>query len=767
MDSEPPSKKVNSTMESDKYETLVRAEYLKKQPIPVLSPLPLSSRSIYVPPTGKYAEHHIIMTDADDPHKALIYKLIVAAYNFSFFHNDAALTAKESFYYASISFVDWLNEYKVENPYKILKDYEGYYFDKHGNHGSESQLVWIKRLFYYALDCNNELATALSIQQLDYLSQLRNTRSSPTLNRNHKSIATYFGALDWLRRDDVGVGGDLYVTLASAKLTTNSLLITSSSILLELEACKLALKAFLKEQGFGASFFTFTDDGTGRSKRYQILQFIGCTLYRLISSFHSHKLKDERLINALDMVVSSAVRNNESYLAIRKALKSQDKCNDIFGVTTIGYQRVGAGFCQKFFCNDTGGELFCFDFLASLVAETPGLPVIDIEQVMFAWLMSGLTVQPTDIAKLDHDSFRKIEIGRKVIDIECEYFKGRAKVFHTTRSLSTKTLEGEAVLAYLKQHQGRPLKVDTAHLTPKQITSGYRSWAGNLLRLLKNKKISERLNNEHRRKKLPVIMPNVLSKLIEFAQTTHNLTNARKYTSDERNKIVLSSDTPCQSTLFGLLTIKNSAVHAFSDPYTLDFLINRNSHSNQTEKQYYLNLENEEYLNACGRITREVMFDLIHNVFDLDLGGLDKAEKKSAVAKFNSEFMAVSESITATANETLCRLKVITGQTQGHINEVGVLTLDQDERIQGGEPIYVLDSPITAWRMYNYLYEFRKNYKKLLANNPEHFYKTVLPTVEWMEAILLKLSKNNQSEGEKMLQNMIENNVEVSVFHSL
>ena len=69
--------------------------------------------------------------------------------------------------------------------------------------------------------------------------------------------------------------------------------------------------------------------------------------------------------------------------------------------------------------------------------------------------------------------------------------------------------------------------------------------------------------------------------------------------------------------------------------------------------------------------------------------------------------------------------------------------------------------------MYNYLHEFKKSYKKLLAQNPEYLYKTALPSVEWIEHSLNKLSKDNQKHGIRMFESALNNDVVVSVFHSI
>ena len=82
-------------------------------------------------------------------------------------------------------------------------------------------------------------------------------------------------------------------------------------------------------------------------------------------------------------------------------------------------------------------------------------------------------------------------------------------------------------------------------------------------------------------------------------------------------------------------------------------------------------------------------------------------------------------------------------------------------------PIYVLDSPVTVCKMMNFIYEFEHNYKKILCRNPDYFYRSALPTVEWMEHVLSSLSKASISEGQELFKKMRNAGVCVSVFHSI
>ncbi|MGR5469729.1 hypothetical protein ACPV51_21140, partial [Vibrio astriarenae] len=191
-------------------------------------------------------------------------------------------------------------------------------------------------------------------------------------------------------------------------------------------------------------------------------------------------------------------------------------------------------------------------------------------------------------------------------------------------SLSTRTTEGKALLRYLEQHSDGRLP---SHAGKLKIGQGIQTLTGCLAQCLQLNSVKDAVERAHKKHgDLPQIIPLALVALIE------------RLPDEMRND-------SGSATLFGLQAIKNSAVHAFSDPYKLHFLINRNSHSGITEKRHYLNADNEQWINAAGRITREVMQDLINNVFDLNFADLNEDECQQTEQAFNDEFSAVTNTI--------------------------------------------------------------------------------------------------------------------------
>ncbi|HHC7349311.1 hypothetical protein P3467_13815 [Vibrio parahaemolyticus] len=741
---------------SSEIEKVLSSEFKKKQPIASLE-LPFSVRSISIPKCGTCAAYTLLMTDTKDSDKAIIYKAMIAVYNYAFFDKSAVLSAKELFLKAAKPFIKWLNAHKIENRYETLKLYETDRMDELENHGGSSPLMNLKVVLGYAIE-SESLSKELSSDEYAYLIELRKTKHTPNLNKSQKSTASYFGALDWLRRDDIGIGSELYSALASPKLAVNSLSLTAATVILELKTYKDELQTLIKsiEPQLSPWLVIESKDGTSEKRKS-----VGNIIYLMLSAYHKQGNPSNALKAALGAFILSNSSSLATYNAITPALQSQEECDSLFLNKERNKAKVGVHFAKVHFTATLDGTLFSIEWIKGVLKGDSSKALTDVEGLMFAWLMASLTVQPNDIPKLRHSDFRLMKVGGRVTNIECEYFKGRANVFHTTRSLSARTPEGMALLILLEQQdEGLPFFTKQGLVISNKINS----LLGVFNALLQISDLSEKVKAAHEKQQLPNLIPNAICALLSNGIHSENvIESSSKITIEERRKLVAQSQSPCQKTIFGLRVIKNSAVHAFSDPYTLNYLINRNSHSNQTEKVSYLTEENEEWMNSSGRITREVMLDLIQNVFNLNFA----QDNEKQVAAFNSEFMAVTDLIAYKHEEMNARLRVVTGQEKGRVNEVGVMALSDQKENEALSPIYVSDNPITVLKMHNYLHEFKKNYKKLLSHNPDHLFKTVMPTVEWLEDTLPKMSKASQRKGREQFDLMIKNGVVMSVFHSM
>ncbi|MFW1158648.1 hypothetical protein [Vibrio parahaemolyticus] len=744
------------SLTSVEIEELVSKDFKRNSKI-ALPKQPFSTKSLIVPRGNSTARYTLSMTDWAHPDKVLLYKAMIAAYNYAFFDKSASISAKGTVSVAARHFIEWLNVHQVDNRYEILKRYETERMDATGNHGGQSPLLRVITTLNYALD-SVEFQAEVSVDDYRFLTELNKTKVSPNLNKKQISLASYFGELDWLRREDIGVGRKLYSTIASPKLTINSLSLTAATIILEMSKYKSVLMSLIKKASPEISVWIDVDYSL--MSKWKRSECIGNALYLLISAYHQNANKFLHGKNALNALLISNSSTENAYRLSLNSLNSQESCDNVF-LTGIGNKRkVNSEFCGKNITSVSTGCLFSLRVLRSLFHGDTKI-VTNIENLMFGWLMASLAVQPSDISKLTLQSFRKIRVGGRISQVECEYFKGRAKVFHTTRSLSSREIEGMALLTYLDLMSDSSSLYNHSNLT---VGGKMRSITGTFKYLLQSEGINNSLRTMHSKRNIPYVVPSVYCALTESGIHLQNVVpNAQKTPKEDRLKLVKNSKSPCQVSLFGLMAIKNSAVHALSDPYTYHYLINRNSHTNKTEKVSYLTEDNEEWMNSSGRITREVMQDLIQNVFDLGYS----REQRDRVAAFNSEFMVVSEGISYKAEDMNKRLRLVTGEVKGKVDEVGVLSLSVKNDDEPLSPIYVLDSPLTVLRMHNYLHEFNKNYKKLLTANPEFLFKTVMPTVEWMENTLNKMSKKSQQLGREQFDEMVKNGVVMSVFHSI
>lgn len=733
-------------------ENQIQLEFNKNQTVTVIN-YPLNAKSIVLPAieNTRLKERKLNFMASDNPDKALLYRMVVAAYNYAYTNKYARLSTRVAVERYGCRFVDWLNQAKVHNRYSLLKEYEAYCFDLLDSHGGYSVLNKLKPMLFYAFEVE-EFKNSLTTEEANYLRVLKETKVSPNLNKKQCSLASYFGELDWLRRDDVGVGNQLYTMLASAKLTVNSLKSTASLIIIELFKIKSSLKKFLVDSDFSTLDFQFPESESISTTDKKVS--IGQVVFRLIKKFHLLNEKPIYLKYALELLLLSNVTNQNNFKVVRQALDCEEYFKDLFCPKSgKNVDDLSTVFADRHFKSTDTGCMLSMNILSQLTDVKQELPITTLETLMFSWIMASLTVQPSDISKLSRNSFRFLVVGGRVTHIECEYFKGRSNAIHSTRTLSTRKIEGRALLIYLNQHSCNDLSSYDGGII--SILNGLRSIVGCLNSLLELPFIKIRLATVHKQNgKTPVILPAVLSSL-------------QKYSED----FVLLK-------LFGFQSIKNSAVHAYSDPYTLHYLINRNSHTNKTEKLNYLTSDNEEFINSSGRITRSIMLDLINNVFDLDFSEPSLSDFNSTDLKnkeelfeakkvsFNNEFGNVTDAIAYKSGEMLSRLKVLTEQDKGVINEVGVMSLPNQSEDEFA-PIYVLDSKVTAVKMFNYLHEFKKNYKKLLCKNPDYLYQTVFPNVEWIEQVLAKLSKVSIKEGEDLFEQMHKSGVTISVFHSL
>ena len=74
-----------------------------------------------------------------------------------------------------------------------------------------------------------------------------------------------------------------------------------------------------------------------------------------------------------------------------------------------------------------------------------------VEELLFSWLMAWLAIQPSDIPKLKQQNIALIRNSSgRITELFIDYFKGRSKKNHRTMTLSTREVEGRAILTFLQ-----------------------------------------------------------------------------------------------------------------------------------------------------------------------------------------------------------------------------------------------------------------------------------------------------------------------------
>ncbi|USD59735.1 hypothetical protein J4N45_14625 [Vibrio sp. SCSIO 43140] len=539
---------------SEDYQKKLQNEFDDSRSI-VEMQFPMNAKSILLPPingSSSFPERKIVLNNADSPFKITLFKVVIAACNYAFFDKGASITAKEKCSAHAHTFIEWLDSKEIDNEYELLKEYESYRFDMLNNHGGRSVLSDLKLLFTYALDYSVQLQIELDKKEILYLQQLRATPISPNLNKKQISLFSYFGKLDWLRRDDVGIGNELYVALASPRITVNSLKVTASVLINEINKSKQEIVDFFNGSGMDKHILELPVEDSCHKKK----QFVGETIYKIINHYHDIENKSDALLTALKLIIISNVSNDNCIDLIFKAFDSKEKCQRIFLNPKRDRTQINTRFLQLNFTAGSNSALFDFSVLRLLSDGGPNCAVTKIEELMFSWLMASLAVQPSDISKLTNRSFRFLKKGDRIKHIETEYFKGRSKLFHTTNSVSGDSPEGKAILLMLSTRD--PHEKLVSGFVDVEILKGVRSKSGAINALLYMTSIRDELLLVHKKRgDLPYVIPSALVALFKNGLNAHNLAgrNCSHLSISQRRALVIESGTACQKCLFGLQAI--------------------------------------------------------------------------------------------------------------------------------------------------------------------------------------------------------------------
>jgi hypothetical protein len=614
-----------------------------------------------------------------------------------------------------------------ENRVTWVKDYEAWRVSIDGVKTQSTGLEKIKLMIQNALALGAFTETITDYEH-EYLLTLANTAVAPREEADAINLNQWFSQHTWLRRDDIGIGHDLYTRLSSPRALMSSFRITFETTLLYLQTCKDALIDSFKLAGIGPedipALADIVEPNALRRRHYiknEIFNRLRQKLALLIDDI-------PHLKNALELAVFTEVKPQ-----YRKEIFDRLLANQPITATP--------GTSSDAFFNARGKvRLFDVGFLRQLANHAVYPPDNDVkpvsfaESLLFSYLMAYQSVQTSDIPQLTLQNFKFVKrINGAISHIESDYFKGRAKNnVYQLDTLTTKDDIGRAALRYIKDVTA--LREQDKPLTPviRKDRFGPSSETGILYLACVDTALWHVINEKHQAQRVAPVFPKAMQAML---------------CNSVRCRSILRAKTPCETVLperfFHFSHIKTSAVYASSINFDPASLTNPRSHTNDAEREHYLVELNQEWQNNCGRVTRAVMRDLYVNVF---------TASESDKQLFESEFTKAIEHIKTRADNTLACLKVVTEQISGRVDELGCFSVGV--QIEGDLPdtVYIQDSPETVLKLKHFLVQLQEKHSLLRVCAPEFLFFTALPTAEWIESLFenKRFSKASLEKGQAM-----------------
>jgi hypothetical protein len=635
--------------------------------------------------------------------------------------------------------MNWLLEFAHDefSSASLLKDYETYRVNFDGTTPQGSGLFAIRSFIKHGIIIK-EFSNSLSVKEKMYLKVLSETKGASFAQKKQFTLTKWFSYSGWLRLDDPGIGNQLFDGFSSPKLLTTSFSVTVGSTLREIQKQKNELIRFFKQHNIRPKAFKMPDvSGLTLNDVTSTTSKARCGVINMLV-----KYAGKTLPNSIKTIIWSHARPQSRGKVFKHIKQNTEVVNSAL---LLGDNES----MQPFF---TMKILTLLSAYAHSNDSELAMPITDAENILFSWLMAWQMVQPEDITKLKFSQFSFLQ--RQTGDathIQCTYHKGRAKIEHTPPMLEVKTVQGGAVYQYINDrvsHSQDAKKRPLAHKIPKN-ECGPNTVIGRILILMNAPHMQAVIEKELDLNEASPIFLRSINKILELGENIRSASARKKYKEkkDEgwskaqcEKDFYRNAQTPISAYFFTLTHIKNSSVHSNTDKFAPTQLVNYNSHSMTTERYSYLTPDNEDWKNACGRVTRAVMQDLIINC-------LRPGNKEV----FESEFVSANEIISIRSMDVLAKMKVITGKEHGSIQGTGFADSIEDVDHTPGT-IYVIDSPVNVVKYKHYIAEAMSKYKNLAQQAPEFLLFTVCPTCEWIEVLFDtgKFSETSIEKGEEM-----------------
>lgn len=635
-----------------------------------------------------------------------IFAALTHALSSVWFNKSLNNPSRRGYYKALRAFMPWLNSTSFNNYHiSIVKDFESY---RVNSLGVKAQSTYAKEILKLLKE--GRAAKLSSPEQLRFIDHvIKSTKLARNFTRNSITLTQWFTRCPWIHK----YLGDRYLKLESPKRLISSMQVTVATTLLYILEAKQSLRDNLDRDSSNLSKIVEHSVDFNQWQKRKKLHYAN----KLLQNFakFDNQLPVDPLTNCLWLdLITKQQANGKSILDYIER----------HGVENMGCSLSANGRrIHEIFRPPKVFVPSCLD-----VATT-------IEQMLFAWLCAGQTIQSEDVWKLKKSniSIEKNNKGR-VIYIHFVYYKGRCGSYQETALINGNNVIAKAILAYVNFFPGANLFQNKlrafAFNNPFYIhkAESKNTESGFLLSLWNTEHFRSQIDNELAKQKVNSLFIDTMKVLSEYGGTTHI-----QWCKDQKSKLnqglleaidtsiphyLETVENPTPQTWFHLEHIKTSTVHSNADKYRDNDLINWNSHTSITENLSYLTDDNKDWVNQVNRITRLVLHDIENYVYKPNLKAVD----------IDVHDMTVSTQITKVTQN--CEFSI------NHLGQAEGLDIPPECEI---DDVLVIDCEETALTMLHYIAQVDQHKDSLLIHNPEFFTRTALVNIEWMHHVLTRL----------------------------
>lgn len=597
----------------------------------------------------------------------VIAKIIILGVNSDWFNSLDKFTI---YSYMDIlkKFSEWCSQERTElekfNKYHILKVYEEHIL----NTGMKSSPLYIINSFLRR-GLNSKYT---SLQERNYVNSLLSfSIPLPNKNVNPVTLSDWFN-IPWIRKD---LGDNKFLQLESAKILMRSFKVTISATLIALlDARKVILSDYKEIESY-------------REKSNKEWSAYLCRKHLRIDSKGKHATIASKIL-WMDLV-----KDNISKEFLRVILKD--------GVDNISGSKKMSDLNPP--------------WIKPLVFSRNEVHQYSVlEELLCAWLLASEAIQPSAISKLRVTNFyRERGSSGRIVAMSCRYYKGRSGRLKETEILSGHDIWTCAIDKYIDGLSNENLfnrKIEQQLLfSPKTNITSRNQPVKLLYRIWSDGEFKESLFKEFDRAKSSSLFYE--SMMLFYDADITNKLPIKKLAHDCGD-----GSRPIHQALFSLQSVKTSAVHARSDKYRMNDLINYNSHTSLTEMTMYMTDKNKEWVNQSGRITRMVINHLQRVVY------------KPSIDRIANE-----------VNNLNVRTK-ITDEGGGNLDAFG------GGLFEDSYEIVVPDTIDTALIFIHYINQAEKYFDKLLLVKPDFVEAELIVKVEWINGILSKMKFSSKAQ---------------------